>query len=332
MGIKDAQTIQANGREFMFRKLTTAAFLALAMGSAAQAQSGNIVLYTSHAADTTGPVLDLMKQRLPNLNVTLVRAGTGEILQRLKAEAGNPAADIMWGGASQFFENNADLFQSFSSPETPNFLVSDPANIWHPMNIIAIVVAVNTKKVSAADMPTTTAQAIDAKYTPMGGIAIPDPSKSSTGYTVTSALAATHGWDFVARIAKGARVLPSSGAAANAARDGETAMCWVNEDVTAKWEKEGIAIKSVYPQDGVPTVVDAQAMVKGAKNPDNARAVMAFLNNKETHEVIRDKVNRRSARKDVTPPAGLPELGNLKLIFAVEPGSVVNARFEALRK
>jgi hypothetical protein len=43
-------------------------------------------------------------------------------------------------------------------------------------------------------------------------------------------------------------------------------------------------------------------------------------------------VNRRSARKDVTPPVGLPELGNLKLLFAVEPASIVNARFEQLRK
>ena len=106
----------------------------------------------------------------------------------------------------------------------------------------------------------------------------------------------------------------------------------VNEDVTAKWEREGIAIKSVYPADGVPTVVDPQAIVKGSKNLENARIVMAFLNTKEVHETMRDKVNRRSARKDVTPPPGLPELGNLKLIFAAEPASVVNARFEALRK
>jgi iron(III) transport system substrate-binding protein len=316
----------------MFRTFAAAALLSLAMATGVQAQSGNLVLYTSHAADTTGPVLDLMKQRLPNLNVTLVRAGTGEILQRLKAEAGNPAADVMWGGASQLFDNNADLFQPFTSATGGDFFVSDPANLWHPMNIIAIVVAVNTKKVPAAEIPNTTAQAIDARFTAMGGIALPDPSKSSTGYIVTSALAAAHGWDFVGRIARTARVLPSSGAAANAARDGETAMCWVNEDVTAKWEKEGIAIKSVYPQDGVPTVVDAQAVVKGAKNLENARAFMTFLNTKEVHEVLRDKVNRRSARKDVTPPPGLPELGNLKLIFAVEPASVVNARFESLRK
>jgi iron(III) transport system substrate-binding protein len=316
----------------MIRSIITAAFLSLAAVTAVQAQSGTLVLYTSHAADTTGPILELMKQRLPNLNVTLVRAGTGEVLQRLKAEAANPGADVMWGGATQLFDNNADLFQPFVSTESANFLVSDPANLWHASNIIAIVVAVNTRKVAAADIPATTAAAIDAKMTAMGGIAIPEPSKSSTGYTVASALAAAHGWDFVGRIAKSARVLPSSGAAANAARDGETAMCWVNEDVTAKWEKEGLPIKSVYPQDGVPTVVDAQAIVKGAKNLDNAKAFMAFLSTRETHETMRDKVNRRSARKDVTPPVGLPELGNLKLIFAVEPASIVNARFDQLRK
>ena len=321
----------------MFFKLASATVLALSLGALfpstqAKAQTGNIVLYTSHAADTTGPVLELMKQRMPNLSVTLVRAGTGEILQRLKAEASNSAADIMWGGATQLFENNADLFQAFVSPESPNFIVADPANLWHASNIIAIVIAVNTKRITPADTPTTTSAALNPQYTALGGIALPEPSKSSTGYTVTSALAAGHGWDFVGRIAKTARVLPSSGAAANAARDGETAMCWVNEDVTAKWEKEGLAIKSVYPTDGVPTVVDAQAIVKGAKNLENAKTVMGFFNTKEVHETMRDKVNRRSARKDVTPPPGLPELGNLKLLFAVEPASVVNARFDALRK
>ncbi len=316
----------------MFRKFAAAAVLSVGLTGAAQAQSGNIVFYTSHAADTTGPVLELMKQRLPNLNVTLVRAGTGEVLQRLKAESGNPAADIMWGGSIQLFEGNADLFQPFVSTDKDSFLVSDPANIWHASNIISIVIGVNTKKVPLGETPTTTAQALDPKYTAMGGIALPDPAKSSTGYSVISALAAAQGWPFIEKIAKTARVLPSSGGAANAARDGETAMVWVNEDITAKWERDGIAIKSVYPADGVPTVVDPQAIVKGSKNLENARIVMAFLNTKEVHETMRDKVNRRSARKDVTPPPGLPDLGNLKLIFAAEPASVVNARFEALRK
>jgi iron(III) transport system substrate-binding protein len=316
----------------MFKRLAAALAISLSAVAPAPAQSGNVVLYTSHAADTTAPVLELMKQRLPNLNVTLVRAGTGEVLQRLKAEAGNPAADIMWGGSIQLFESNADLFQPFVSNDRDSFIVSDPANIWHASNIISIVIGVNTRKVPAADMPATTAAALDAKYAPLGGIALPDPSKSSTGYSVVSALAASQGWPFVEKIAKTARVLPSSGGAANAARDGETAMVWVNEDVTAKWERDGIAIKSVYPSDGVPTVVDPQAIVKGAKNLDNARAVMAFLNTKEVHETMRDKVNRRSARKDVTPPAGLPDLGAMKLIFAVEPASIVNARFEQLRK
>jgi iron(III) transport system substrate-binding protein len=322
----------------MFRSIASGALLSLAVSTAltfatdVRAQQGNVIVYTSHAADTTGPVLELLKQRLPNLNITLVRAGTGEVLQRLKAEASNAAADVMWGGSIQLFEGNADLFQPFVSNDKDQFAVHDPANLWHASNIIAIVIGVNTKKVAASDMPTSTAGALDAKYTPMGGIALPEPSKSSTGYTVTSALAGAQGWPFVERIAKTARVLPSSGGAANAARDGEIAMCWVNEDVTAKWEKEGLAIKSVYPTDGVPTVVDAQAMVKGAKNLDNAKAFMSFLNTKEVHEVTRDKVNRRSARKDVTPPVGLPDLGNLKLIFAVEPASVVNARFDQLRK
>jgi iron(III) transport system substrate-binding protein len=316
----------------MFKSFAAALVLTLAGLAPVNAQSGAVVLYTSHAADTTGPVLELMKQRLPNLNVTLVRAGTGEVLQRLKAEAGNPAADIMWGGSIQLFESNADLFQPFVSTDKDSFIVTDPANIWHASNIISIVIGVNTRKVAAADMPATTAAVLDPKYTAMGGIALPDPSKSSTGYSVVSALAASQGWPFIERIAKTARVLPSSGGAANAARDGETAMVWVNEDVTAKWERDGIAIKSVYPTDGVPTVVDPQAIVKGAKNLENARAVMAFLNTKEVHETMRDKVNRRSARKDVTPPPGLPDLGAMKLIFAVEPASIVNARFEQLRK
>ncbi len=201
------------------------------------------------------------------------------------------------------------------------------------MNIIAIVVAVNTKKVSAADMPTTTAQAIDAKYVAMGGIALPDPSKSSTGYTVISALAAANNWDFVSphrqeRPRSGSR----AGGAANAARAGETAMCWVNEDVTAKGGEGRHRHQVGLSPHGVPTVVDAQAMVKGAKNVENAKAVMAFLNAKETHE-------RSSATRSTAAPAqgrdaaGRPaEARQPEADLRVEPGSVVNAKFEALRK
>ncbi|SHN13704.1 extracellular solute-binding protein [Roseibium suaedae] len=308
------------------------ALAAAAMGAAmlvpATASAADLVVYTSHGETTSSPILDAFKQAHPDINVTIVRGGTGEVVERLRAEAGNPTADVLWGGPTQTFEENAALFQAYESATDADMVTVDPNHIWHPYTVLLQPIIVSTKRVSADDMPKTQDDLVTAKWKELGSLIIPDPAKSGTGYTILSALSGDKGWEFVGNLAKDARIAPGSDDAFNAVRDGEAAVGWINEDLGAKWKAEGLPIEVIYPSDAVTGQVDAQAIVAGAPHLDEAKAFIDFLGSKASHEVVRDATIRRSARADVTPPTVLPELGSLNIVSPVDPRPVVVARFQ----
>ncbi|MBD8892581.1 extracellular solute-binding protein [Roseibium litorale] len=308
------------------------ALAATAMGAAmlvpATASAADLVVYTSHGETTSSPILDAFKQAHPDINVTIVRGGTGEVVERLRAEAGNPTADVLWGGPTQTFEENAALFQAYESATDADMVTADPNHIWHPYTVLLQPIIVSTKRVSAEDMPKTQDDLVSPKWKELGSLIIPDPAKSGTGYTILSALSGDKGWDFVGSLAKDARIAPGSDDAFNAVRDGEAAVGWINEDLGAKWKAEGLPIEVIYPSDAVTGQVDAQAIVAGAPHLDEAKAFIDFLGSKASHEVVRDATIRRSARTDVTPPAVLPALGSLNIVSPVDPRPVVVARFQ----
>ena len=294
-------------------------------------QAGELVIYTAHGETTSTPILDAFAQAHPDVKVTVVRGGTGEIVERLRAEAANPSADVMWGGPTQTFDENTSLFQPYQSPSDTDMVTSDPNHIWHPFTVLLQPLIISTKRVEAGKMPKTQEDMLSADFESAGGVIIPDPAKSGTGYTIISALAGNFGWDFTGKLAKTARLAPGSDDAFNAVRDGEAAAGWINEDLGAKWKAEGLPIEIVYPTDAVTGQIDAQAIVKGAPNLEDAKSFIDFLGTKAAHEIVRDATVRRSARQEITPPSVLPDLGSLNIISAVEPRPVVTARFHEAR-
>lgn len=295
------------------------------------ANAGELVVYTAHGEATSAPILDAFAKENPDVKVTVVRGGTGELIERLRAEGGNSSADVMWGGPTQTFEENAALFQSFESKSDADMVTNDPNHIWHPFTVLLQPLVVSTKRVEAGSIPRTQKDLVSQDFAKNGGLIIPDPAKSGTGYVILSALAGNFGWDFVGQMAKGARIAPGSDDAFNAVRDGEAAVGWINEDLGAKWKAQGLPIDIVYPTDAVTGQIDAQAIVKGAQHIEDAKSFIDFLGSKTAHEIVRDATVRRSARKDVTPPAALPDMATLTIVSAVDPRPVVVARFQELR-
>jgi iron(III) transport system substrate-binding protein len=314
----------------MIKKSWIAALFAGVALVAGHGMAADLVVYTSHGETTSGPVLDAFKKVRPDINVTVVRGGTGEVVERLRAESKNPTADVLWGGPTQTFDENGSLFQAYESKTDGDMITVDPNHIWHPYTVLLQPIIVSTKRVNADNLPKTQADLASDKWKGLGSLIIPDPAKSGTGYTILSALAGQMGWEFVGNLSKGARIAPGSDDAFNAVRDGEAAVGWINEDLGAKWKAGGLPIDVIYPTDAVTGQVDAQAIVAGAPHVDEAKAFIDFLGSKGSHEVVRDATVRRSARNDVTPPSVLPGIGSLNIVSPVDPKQVVVARFQEL--
>ncbi len=312
--------------------LVSAAVFAGGQGEAKKtAASGVVNLYTPHGPEITGPILDLFNKKYPDVQIQLVSGGTGELLSRLEAEKENPSADIMWGGDTVSFESAAELFAPYDSPEDASMVKTDPEKKWHPFAILCQPVFVNTDLVKEADFPKTVKELTGSSWKE-GKIALADPNKSGTGYTIVSGLVNAYKWPFIEELLGNCVVTPGSDAMFKAVKDGEVAVGWINEDLGAKWESEGLPVKMIYAEDAVTVQMDAVALVKGGPSPELAQLLLDFICSKEAHTIAVEQISRRSARKDVAPPAILPALGDLNLFTASEPRQVVNAKFEKINK
>ncbi len=298
---------------------------------ASVSMNGAITIYSPHGPEITDPILNLFKQRYPDVEIQMVSAGTGELLSRLEAEKNNPAADVMWGGDTVSFESYAHLFAAYESSEDVNMMKSDPAHKWHPFAVLCQPILVNTNRLGQDDFPKTVKELADSKWK-AGKIALADPNKSGTGYTIVSGLVNSYGWEFIESLLGNCVVTPGSDAMFKAVKDGEVAVGFINEDLGAKWEKEGLPVKMIYARDAVTVQMDAVALVNNGPEPGLGKAVIDFICSREAHTIAVEKISRRSARKDVAPPSILPPLGELELFTANEPRQVVNAKFENINK
>lgn len=307
--------------------LTGAAVLAL---TPMAALAGDITVYSAHGDDVYGPLVEAFEAAHPDINVEVIVGDTGALYQRVQAEAANPAGDVQWGGAIQSYETFNELYAPHQSAEADALRVSDPNGKWFPFSLFAQPLMVNTDLVAEADYPTSVRDVLDARFVDKGGVVLADPNHSGTGHSIVSGLASGLGWEFMTDVIKSVRATQGSSPMFESVRDGEAALGWVNEDLGAKWETEGLSVKMIYPPDGVTVQVDGLAIIKGAPNMEDAKTFVDFIISAEGQAVATDVVKRRSIRTDVTPPAGLPALGDLKLFPAEEPRDVIKAKFTAI--
>lgn len=316
----------------MKRSLIMAMMFALVgLATIAAVPNGTVTIYTMSGPEITGPILDAFRAKYPDVTINLVKAGTGEIVARLEAERANPAADILWGGDNlTVYDGNPQLFAAYKSPEDANMSATDPSDKWHAFTLFCQAIMVNTNKVAARDYPKNAKDLLNAKWKKAGGIAFADPNKSGTGYTIVSGLVNAFGWKYIEALVPNCVVMPGSDPMFKAVKDGELPIGFINEDLGATWKSQGLPIDMIYAKDAVTIQMDACGLVKGGPNPELGKLVIDFLCSKEAHNIAVSVINRRSARIDVAPPKGLPDLGSLSLYTACEPRQVVNAKFSKI--
>lgn len=150
------------------------------------AASSDLVIYTGCGPEITDPILALFNEEYPDIHVEIIKAGSGELMARIKAEAGNPGGDVLIGGEPYLYEANAEVFEPYVSETDQDMIMSHPEGLWHPWSVMLTPIAVNTDRLpNEADWPQKLSDLADAKYS-ADKIAFCDPSKSGTGATITN--------------------------------------------------------------------------------------------------------------------------------------------------
>ena len=304
-------------------KTVLAAVLAVGLAGASQAQTASkkLVVYCPHPLVFIEPIVKKFEVTT-GIQTEVVAAGTGELLKRIEAESSNPLGDVMWGGTLSVLDPSKKFFEAYRSPEAGALV--DEAKVADDkmtgFTLVPSVIMVNTKLIGNLKV-----EGYQDLLNPAlkGKIAFADPSKSSSSFEhIVNMLYAMgkgdpeKGWGYVQDLAKnlGGKLLSGSSAVYKGVADGEYTVGLTFEEGAATYVKSKAPVKIVYMSEGVISKADGTAIIKGAKNLENAKKFIDFVSSKETQTMIAADLNRRSVRKDVPPGEGLLPLSKIKLI------------------
>lgn len=279
------------------------------------------VVYNCNTDDWTAPIVKEFQEKT-GIEVQLVSSGSGELLGRVKAETNNPLGDVIWGGVRDSYVGLKPYLAPYASTEKDavqeQFL--EPDDMVYNDVADFYVLAYNTDLVSDADAPKGWKDLVDPKW--KGKIAMADPAKSSTSYTVLMTMKDKLGGNmelvdqFVANL--DGKIISGSAAQVKALSDGEYAITATFEEPPIKYMENGAHMKIVYPEEGTVLNTGCIGLIKGAKHEKNAKKFIDFVMSKEVQTRIGD-FSRRSTRKDVPAPPKLKPAGEISYtMFDVE--------------
>lgn len=287
----------------------------------AQAPSNKLVVYCPHPLVFIDPIVKKFEAST-GIKVEVIAAGTGELLKRIESEASNPLADVIWGGTISTLDPSKKFFEVFRSPEEaaffPDLKVADGKIT--SFSQVPSVIMVNTKLLGNIKI-----EGYQDVLNPAlkGKIAFADPSKSSSSFEhLINMLYAMgkgdpeKGWTYVNELAKNldGKLLSGSSAVYKGVADGEYTVGLTFEEGAANYVTAKAPVKIVYMKEGVISKNDGAAIIKGAKNPENAKKFINFISGKEVQTMVAHQLNRRSVRTDVPASDSLLPMSSIKLI------------------
>ncbi|MBE6053062.1 MAG: extracellular solute-binding protein [Clostridium sartagoforme] len=283
--------------------------------------SKNLVVYCPHPLEFIDPIVAEFEDET-GIQVDVVAAGTGELLKRVESEKDNPLGDVMWGGSLGTLEPKVDLFEEYKSVNE-EYMLDENKNTDGKItrfSDIPSVLMINTNLIGDVKV-----EGYEDLLNPelKGKIAHADPSKSSSSFEhLVNMLYAMgngdpeKGWDYTDKLAGNldGKLLSGSSAVYKGVSDGEYTVGLTFEEGGAKYVKDGAPVEIVYMKEGVISKPDGVAIIKGAKNMDNAKKFIDFLTSKETQTMVASELSRRSVRKDVEPAEGLKAMSDINII------------------
>lgn len=278
--------------------------------------SKSLTLYYSHAADWSDPIIKEFQEKT-GITVNLVGAGTGELIARINAESANPLGDVLWGGFVDGYAVVDDYFESYTSSEIDNLIdeAISPNRTWYGFNIEPMVIIYNPKLVKPEEAPKSWEDLTDPKW--KGKIAHADPVKSGSSFTavvnmIMSKGKGDEGFEFIKKFVNNldGKLIGSSSGTFKGVADGEYSVGITYEQGALKYMEADADLEIVYPSDGNTFLTTGVAIIKGAKNKENAQKFVDFLLSKEVQAQLGD-IYRRTVRTDLPEVNGMVPLSNL---------------------
>jgi iron(III) transport system substrate-binding protein len=297
----------------MTRRFLSILALGALLSTQALAQS-KVTIYTAAPQDLLDHVIPAF-EKSANVKVELIKGGSGDLINRLKAEKGRQAADVLFSVSTEVIEANAALFSKFS-PDNIKFLssvfkINDAAV---PFTAVANSFGVNTKLLTPAQYPKTWMDLGNPMY--KGKISAGRPDKSGSAFIQLALILQIYGedkgWDIYRKILDNTVLSNSSGAVSKFVNDGEALIGLSNEDTLLKFKAGGGPVDILYPTDGTSALADSMALTATPANAEGGKAFINFMLSREAQEIL-DGVGRRTVRSDVVSKNQLTPLNKINV-------------------
>ncbi len=262
--------------------------------------------------------------KYPGVTVNYIRLSSGESLTRLRNEKANPQFDVWWGGPidSQIAAKKEGLLEPYKNAQQANIIDpklmidQDATPSWVGIYVGSLGFATNTKQ-SAIKPPTALDDLIKPEL--KGQIVIAHPATSGTSFTfmctVLQIKGEKDGWEYMKKFAANVQTWTKSGATpVQNVGKGEAAVGVVfSHDIVKGIDDDKMPLALTFPAEGTGYEIGGMALVKGAKNLDNAKAWYDWALEGKTQELGKTyKAYQGLTIKGAVPPK--PELLQVKLI------------------
>jgi iron(III) transport system substrate-binding protein len=240
------------------------------------------------------------------------------LVQRIRAEAASPVADVFW--SSEVFytirlarESLLAPYRSTQIKDWPAVFVDGDAR-WHGFAVRVRVIAYNTERVSSSDAPRSLEDLLDGKW--KGRVVMATPEFGTTGGGVASWFA-HYGHEQARKILQvlkknKIRLVDGNSTAVRMVATGQADICLTDTDDVYAAQRNGWPVAMNYLDqggDGALAIPNTAAMIKSGPNPEEAGELMDFLLSERLEEMLaRSDSGNFPIRPSLAEELGLPAM------------------------
>jgi iron(III) transport system substrate-binding protein len=257
-----------------------------------------VVVYCSVDQEIAEPIIaEFEKQTgidvLPRFDTEASK--TVGLVQRIRAEAASPIADVFW--SNEIFHTirlaSESLLATYRSNTTKDWpqRYADPNGRWYGFALRARVIAYNTARVSAADAPKCLEDVLESKW--KGRIVMAAPEFGTTGGDVASWFAhydSARAMEILKQLkANDIRLVSGNSTAIRMVATGQADICFTDtDDVYAAQRNDWPVAMNYLDQggDGALAIPNTAAIIKGAGHLVEAKEFMEFLLSDDLEQIL----------------------------------------------
>ena len=296
--------------------------------SAVTFAQGTLAMYCSSPNTAWCQGMAIGFEKATGVKASVTQKATGELFAQIKAEAANPKGDIWWAGPGDSFLQAAEegLLETYKSSNLDQLhdWARREAEIskYRVAGVYGGVLALgyNTELFDKRKLPVPKCWKDLTNPLYKGEVMLSNPNSSGTAYMMLATLVQVFGEDEAFRYMKALNtnvnqyarsgIGPMTAVTRGETGIGSTVLHGVINEIV-----RGFPVKPILPCEGVGYEVGSMAIIRGARNLDNAKKFFDWALTVEAQKIGLDiKEYALPTNKHVPLPPQVPRLSDVKLI------------------